>query len=73
MFINELMNELRDLPYNEQQLMAKLNKLILMEYKKNCSSLGQSEALAKLKKMYDIIEKSFDNNLGDSIDTVKSK
>lgn len=73
MFINELMDELHGLPYHEQQLMVKLNRLILIEYRKNCTNLGRSEAFIKLEKMYGLIEKSIDDNYDDSIDTVKSK
>lgn len=73
MFIDELMDELRGLPFHEQQLMIKLNKLIIQEYRRNRQGSNHTEALAKLEKLYDMVEKSINDNYEDSIDTVKSK
>lgn len=73
MFIDELMEELRGLPFHEQQLMISLNRLVIKEYKKNSQNSNHTEALAKLEKLYDMVEKSINDNYEDSIDTVKSK
>lgn len=73
MFIDELMEELRGLPFHEQQLMIKLNKLIIKEYRKNRQNSGHTEAFSKLEKLYDMVEKGINDNYEDSIDTVKSK
>jgi len=73
MFLEKLIEEIRDLPYQEQQLMIKINQLILKEYRKSDTSLSRSKALANLEMTYAELEKIINCNHENSIDTGKCK
>ncbi|MGM9849750.1 MAG: hypothetical protein ACI31V_02505 [Bacilli bacterium] len=49
MFLDDLVKELNDLPYEELQLFLKMNELTLRTYKSNVSVSGRKSALEMLK------------------------
>jgi len=73
MFLEKLLDDIRDLPYQEQQLMIKINQLILKEYKRKSTDLGRVKALNNLEKVYSDLENIIDGNFENSIDTIKCK
>ena len=65
MFLDELFDKMRRLPFNEQQLFIKMNVLLIESYKKNRKYFGENEAIKELYDLYDYIEnmtKVSDNN-----------
>ena len=49
MFLDDLVKELNELPYEELQLFLKMNELILRTYKSNINVSGRKSALEMLK------------------------
>ena len=49
MFLDDLVKELNELPYEELQLFLKMNELILRTYKGNVNVSGRKSALEMLK------------------------
>jgi len=49
MFLDDLVKELNELPYEELQLFLKMNELTLRTYKSNVSVSGRKSALEMLK------------------------
>lgn len=49
MFLDDLVKELNELPYEELQLFLKMNELILRTYKSNVNVSGRKSALEMLK------------------------
>ena len=49
MFVDDLVKELNELPYEELQLFLKMNELTLRTYKSNVSVSGRKSALEMLK------------------------
>lgn len=49
MFLDDLVKELNELPYEELQLFLKMNELTLRTYKSNVNVSGRKSALDMLK------------------------
>lgn len=49
MFLDDLVKELNELPYEELQLFLKMNELTLRTYKSNVNVSGRKSALEMLK------------------------
>lgn len=59
---DELFNDLNDLPYDEQQLLLKINELILKAYSDKNKSFGRKEAISMLKGVLNDIQNSIDED-----------
>ena len=61
MFLDDLVKELNDLPYEELQLFLKMNELTLRTYKSNVSVSGRKSALEMLKGVLVDMQNSIDD------------
>ena len=59
---DDLFNDLNDLPYDEQQLLLKINELIVMAYSDKNKSFGRKEAISMLKGILNDIQNSIDED-----------
>jgi hypothetical protein len=59
---DDLFNDLNDLPYDEQQLLLKINELILKAYSYKNKSFGRKEAISMLKGILNDIQNSIDED-----------
>ena len=55
MFLDELFEKVKRLPYNEQQLFIKLSEMLIEIYKKNVKEVGEAEAYKRLCESYKYI------------------
>lgn len=62
MYLNDLLRELSDLPYEEQQLFLKMNQLVLKSYSIKANSVGRENAIEMLNDVFEGIQSSIDNN-----------
>ena len=62
MFIDGLVDELSELPYEEQKLLLKMNELVLKTYKSNVNVSGRKAAIEMLKGILVDIQNSIDEN-----------
>jgi hypothetical protein len=62
MFIDGLVNELNELPYEELQLLLKMNELVLKTYKSNVNVSGRKAAIEMLKGIVVDVQNSIDEN-----------
>ena len=67
MYINNLVDGIQNLPYDEQQLLLKINQLILKSYNDKNKSFGRKEAIGMLKGILSDLQNSVgENTLGRS-------
>lgn len=59
---DDLFNDLNDLPYDEQQLLLKINELILKAYSDKNKPFGRKEAISMLKGILNDIQNSIDED-----------
>ena len=62
MFLDDLMGELNNLPYEELQLFLKMNELVLKTYKSNVNISGRKAAIEMLKGVLVDMQNSIDEN-----------
>lgn len=72
MFLEDLFEKLGDLPYDEQQLLIKINYLILKVYGKDSNTFDRKESIKKLEEILAFLDNiSLSENINDELKKCK--